>query len=44
MVKLSQAGSQDPTDPSLQMKVTKSFILDQTISRYGKKSSHWARS
>jgi hypothetical protein len=26
------------------MKVAKSFILDQTISRYGKKSSHWARS
>jgi hypothetical protein len=35
MVKLSQKGSQDPTDASLQMKVLRLFILDQTIPCYG---------
>ena len=35
MVKLSQAGSQDPSDPSLQMKVPSFLISDQTVPRHG---------
>ncbi len=40
MVKLASRGSQDPTDSSLQMKVTYPFIPDQTIPCYGKKNPH----
>lgn len=43
MVKLAQRGSQDPTDSSLQMKVPCEFILDQTISCYGKKKPNRTR-
>jgi hypothetical protein len=39
MVKLSQKGSQDPTDSSLQMKVTTLLISDQTIPRHGQKTT-----
>ena len=37
MVKLAKRGSQDPTDSSLQMKVTLKINLDKTIPCYGKK-------
>lgn len=40
MVKLALVGSQDPSDSSLQMKVSQSLISDQTIPRDGKKSPH----
>lgn len=40
MVKLSQKGSQDPTDSSLQMKVIPLLILDQTIPCHGQKTTH----
>ena len=40
MVKLASKGSQDPTDSSLQMKVTILLILDQTIPCYGQKITH----
>ena len=39
MVKLSQKGSQDPTDSSLQMKVTNLLTPDQTIPRHGQKTT-----
>ncbi len=35
MVKLAQKGSQDPTDASLQMKVTAYSNSDQTIPCHG---------
>ena len=43
MVKLAQRGSQDPTDSSLQMKVTLTINLDQTVPCYGKKITNRAR-
>ncbi len=38
MVKLAQRGSQDPSDSSLQMKVTSYINSDQAIFSYGKKT------
>jgi hypothetical protein len=40
MVKLVKKGSQDPSDSSLQMKVTILLNSDQTISCYGQKITH----
>lgn len=44
MVKLARRGAQDPSDPSLQMKVTYPLISGQTIPRHGKKTPYRARS
>ncbi len=42
MVKLSLKGAQDPTDSSLQMKVSINLLVDKAVSRTRTQAPNWA--